>query len=304
MQLAKLAKLGQLIHTDFRRVQARKLAAAAANATLPNLELFGVRDGKNLILCHSKVGHITNELLSKSHFQRDDLIQAVRILHNEGFTKRGVFVDVGANIGTQTIYALQTGAFSHAACFEPEPENFRLLRANLALNALDQMASTFQTAVSDTTGTVEFELSTQNIGDHRVSLTKEDGAFDEKTRNRITVSRAPLDDLLATAGITNSEVALLWTDTEGHEDAVLAGASGLIASDVPVFLEFWPYALERSGGTKRLVDFMKGAFTHFYDMVELPNPRRRPIGEIHDVVTRLTGTQYTDILAFRSIKSA
>lgn len=302
MSLAKLAKLGKLVHKDFRRVQARKVAAAVAAKTLPNLELLGIRDGKNLILCHVTGGHITNELISKGHFQRDDLVRAVEILHEEGYTKRGLFIDVGANIGTQTVYALQTDKFSGAVCFEPAPQNYRLLRANLAINGLETMARTVETAVSDTAGNVEFELSTQNIGDHRVSLTDKEGAFDESGRERITVRRDTLDTLLSQTGVSHDEVALLWTDTEGHEDAVLIGGSSLIASGVPVFLEFWPYALERSGGTKRLTDFMKTVFTHFYDMVDLPNPRRRPIAEIDDVVARLTGTEYTDVLAFRSLK--
>lgn len=302
MSLAKIAKLGKLVEKDFRRVQARKVAAAIASKLLPNLELLGIRDGKNLILCHVTGGHITNELISKGHFQRDDLVRAVEIIQSEGYAKKGLFVDVGANIGTQTVYALQTDKFSGAVCFEPAPENFRLLRANLAINGLDGLARTVETAVSDTTGTVEFELSTQNIGDHRVNLTDEEGAFDERGRERIVVARDTLDNLLQKACVANEEVALLWTDTEGHEDAVLTGAQGLIDSGVPVFLEFWPYALDRSGGTERLTDFMKKAFTNFYDMVELPNPTRREIAEIDDVVKRLTGTQYTDILAFRSRK--
>lgn len=47
-----------------------------------------------------------------------------------------VFVDVGANIGIQTIYALLFGGFGKAVCFEPSPTNAMLLRANLAMNRL------------------------------------------------------------------------------------------------------------------------------------------------------------------------
>lgn len=297
------SKIGQLYHKEFRQIQARKLSASVATSTLPNVELFGVRDGNNIILTYAKGGHITTELLAKGHFQRDDLLLAVKLAQSEGFSMRGTFIDVGANIGTQTIYALQTGLFTRAICFEPEPRNYRLLRANLILNGLEQNASTFQMAVSDATGKVEFEISIENIGDHRVSLTNDDGEFNEKGRARISVSRAPLDELLATAGVSAAQISMLWTDTQGHEDAVLAGASSIRRSNVPVLLELWPYALERSGGTQRLLDILREAYTHFYDLNERSQPRRRPISDLNAVVEQLEGIRNTDILVFRDSRN-
>jgi len=298
-----LSKLGQLYHKEFRQIQARKISASVAASTLPNVELFGIRDGSNLILTYAKGGHITTELLAKGHFQRDDLLLAVKIAQSEGFSTHGTFIDVGANIGTQTVYALQAG-FTRAICFEPEPRNYRLLRANIILNGLENATSTFQMAVSDIAGNVEFEISIENIGDHRVSLTNDDGEFNEKGRARISVARAPLDELLATAGISTAEISMLWTDTQGHEDAVLAGASSIRRANVPVLLELWPYALERSGGTRRLLDILREAYTHFYDLNERPQPRRRPISDLNAVVEQLKDIQNTDILVFRGSRNA
>ena len=53
-------------------------------------------------------------------------------------------VDIGANLGSFTIWLNQAAKLDEAFCFEPEPESFRLLRFNLATNncgfahALDQ----------------------------------------------------------------------------------------------------------------------------------------------------------------------
>jgi FkbM family methyltransferase len=295
----RLAKVGKLFYREFRQIQARKIAAAIASSAIPNLALFGVKDGPNIILTFAKGGHITTELLAKGHFQRDDFFLALALARSEGFPMNGCFVDVGANIGTQTIYALQSGFFSSAACFEPEPQNFRLLRANLVLNGLENLAATFQMAVSDTAGVIDFEISPENIGDHRVSIRDDNGAFNEKNRTRISVSRDRLDNLLEKAGISVNGISMLWTDTQGHEDAVLAGATGVLNNNTPVLLEFWPYALERSGGTRNFVNFLQQNFTHFYDLDERPSPRRHPIKDLNDVASRLTGIRNTDILAFR-----
>src|SRR5215204_2368895 len=48
----------------------------------------------------------------------------------------GCFLDIGANIGTATVTAFRQAGFAGAICFEPLPENHRLLRENLAANGL------------------------------------------------------------------------------------------------------------------------------------------------------------------------
>ena len=44
-------------------------------------------------------------------------------------------VDIGANLGSFTIWLSQTAKVTEAFCFEPEPDSFRLLQLNLANNA-------------------------------------------------------------------------------------------------------------------------------------------------------------------------
>ena len=48
--------------------------------------------------------------------------------------KGGVFVDVGANIGNHTIYALKFLGATKVIAFEPNPAAARILKVNLALN--------------------------------------------------------------------------------------------------------------------------------------------------------------------------
>src|SRR5215471_19198125 len=70
-------------------------------------------------------------------WQRREIDQAIAVLAASGrLTPDAVFVDVGANIGTHTVYALRTGRVGRAVAFEPEPKNARLLRMNIETNGL------------------------------------------------------------------------------------------------------------------------------------------------------------------------
>ena len=77
-----------------------------------------------------------------------------------------VFVDVGANIGYFTVLAATTAGKVFA--FEPDPENFRLLEANLALNALQRKVTAVPAALAEEDGEGQLYLSEDNLGDHQI----------------------------------------------------------------------------------------------------------------------------------------
>ena len=75
-------------------------------------------------------------------WQRREIDQAVAVLAaSSRLAADAVFVDVGANIGTHTVYALRTGRFARAVAFEPEPKNARLLAMNIEANGLAVLRS-------------------------------------------------------------------------------------------------------------------------------------------------------------------
>jgi FkbM family methyltransferase len=77
----------------------------------------------------------------------DEIDEAVRILKEAGRLKDDtVFVDVGANIGTQTVHALRAGPFTRAVAFEPEQRNAKLLNMNLAANGMAARVTVFAKA--------------------------------------------------------------------------------------------------------------------------------------------------------------
>lgn len=90
-----------------------------------------------------------------------------------------IAVDAGANLGWYTVVmARSVGSAGRVFAFEPEPTNFDLLSRNVELNGLFDRCSIFQLALSDREDTNLFELSPDNLGDHRIRSRSDYGAHD------------------------------------------------------------------------------------------------------------------------------
>ncbi len=186
------------------------------------------------------------------HFEATTITLALDLLAARGLEITKV-LDIGANIGTTTIEILTLLPHATAECFEPEPFNHWLLTRNLAANGLHR-ARAHELALSDVDGTVEFELSDANAGDHRVRMTEATGEFGEASRQTRSVPARRFDGL----GIPVDGQTLAYVDVQGHEWNVLAGAASLTG---PVVVEFWPYVLERAGTLDALIARLDGMGT-------------------------------------------
>jgi FkbM family methyltransferase len=179
-------------------------------------------------------------------------------------------VEVGANIGTTTLPAVLQHDARRVLALEPEPECLKLLRANLVTNDIDeQRILVLPIAASDHAGVAEFEICTSNSGDGRIRTGDRTGGPDlygELRRPVVKVPTARLDDLLGAQNIAFTDIGLVWIDTQGHEAQVLDGAPGLLASDAPIVLEYWPYGLRRAGGLERLATLIAGSGRRIIDL--------------------------------------
>ena len=175
-------------------------------------------------------------------WQRREITTAVDLLQAAGrLQANALFVDVGAHIGTHTIYALRTGRFSGAVAFEPEPRNARLLAMNIEENGLSEAVTVVGKAAGAAAGTAVLHLHPRNTGAHAIDVPPSvDG------QSSLSVSMVRVEDELAALGVPPSEVALVWVDVEGYEPQVLQGLAGLMAHVVPLAFEFTPsrYSIE------------------------------------------------------------
>jgi FkbM family methyltransferase len=140
----------------------------------------------------------------------------------------GVFVDVGANVGTYAmVLARHVGANGRVIAIEPHPVTFARLSFNNAASGFTQV-----NLVAAAAGPADGELMIETDGDNLGASHIVTGAA---ARDAIRVPSWRLQRILEEAGV--SEVDALKIDVEGFEDRVLTG----FFRDAPVSL--WPRAM-------------------------------------------------------------
>jgi FkbM family methyltransferase len=223
------------------------------------------------------------------------LRRALAALEHAGVgVRRATFLDVGAHIGTTAVTAVRTFGFESAVAVEPEPSNYRLLRANLAINGLESIVQTFNVAVSNRLGTARLGLRETMGAKHRLLKA------DETKPSMMRVPLTTLDALVDDAGLDPATVGLLWLDIEGHELEALQAGRRLLERSVPIVMEFIPRGLQEDDRLAMLGEVLSEHYTHVLDL--RPRPRATPdireLGELPDLA-RHYRRGFTDLLVFR-----
>jgi FkbM family methyltransferase len=198
------------------------------------------------------------------------LRKVVRYLRQAGYTLDGLFLDVGANIGTTTLTALRLG-FSRAVAVEPEPTSASLIAGSAALNGLADRVQVVEAAAGAIDGEARLALHPTKSTSHAIS---DIGA---------PVRCVRLDSLHLDA------VSLLWIDAEGSEGQVLQGAQQLLVARPPIVLEFAPGWLRAKNGLDTVLETAAR-----YSAVVHP-ARHHPLS-IDDLAASMDGDDRTDLL--------
>lgn len=190
----------------------------------------------------------------------------------------GTFYDIGANIGTHTVQARNLG-FARSVSVEPDPMNFNLLTANLALQGIHDDTQAIHGALSDKAGTMKLERSNDNYGDHRVvsdDTPQIDRMDSDAGRTEIEVQVRTFDDVIAEGPMPLDATSLVWMDVQGHEGHVLKGAQRVLDSGCPIVTEFWPYGLARANG----LDLFMDAIQTYSRIIDIRNSTPDAVVEI------------------------
>jgi FkbM family methyltransferase len=148
-----------------------------------------------------------------------------------GAGSRVVFA--GAHIGAVLIPIVRRTATRTVVAYEPSPRNFRLLNMNLQLNGIDGVL-TFNAALGEQSGRIQFTENSINTGNSRVAPT--DG--------EISVNMETLDRTIAADW---GSIDLIVMDTEGSEVAAMRGAHSTLARTRNLYVEFSPDQLREQG---------------------------------------------------------
>lgn len=189
-----------------------------------------------------------------------------------------LYLDIGANIGVSSIYALACGR----SCwlFEPNTALRPFVEKLFAANGYTT-ARLEDAALSDTAGETEFFVSRSSF---LSSFDQEHAAF-EGDVIRVQVPRRTLDSYLPELTATAREI-VVKIDVEGHELAVLRGALETLKQyRPPVMLEVLMNAAARSSA----FTFMTGLGYACHGIVNAPR------------MTLIALSTETEVIAFRDI---
>jgi hypothetical protein len=114
------------------------------------------------------------------------------------------------------------------------------------------------------------------------------------------VPATTVDALVANGTVDLDRTPLVWIDAQGHEPAILRGAQTLLASDVPVLIEYWPQALRASGGLESLEQIVASNYARFVDLRVDPDAAcARAAGELPSLRQRYSDGSFTDLLLLK-----
>lgn len=139
-------------------------------------------------------------------------------LYGSIIPENGVFIDIGANVGVNSIYAKVKRRNARVIAVEPEPRNF----GRLSQNCADFSIELHNVAIADHRGSIGFAGTGTNAhiaadGEHRV----------------------PCDTLdNFTAGLEVETIDLIKIDVEGYTDIVLSNADETLSRTKVAIIEF------------------------------------------------------------------
>lgn len=200
-------------------------------------------------------------------------------------TGEGIFLELGANVGTAGIYFCKKLAPNlKYLAFEPDAENFKLLHVNIILNDLEDRATAVNFGLGEVFEEQQMYMNLANPGGN--------GMFnkwlpDERNFPTETINIIPLDAFFAENKIAAQDVKYIWIDTEGYEAQVLLGAKNILSQNpAPIFMEFNPMAWNKTGYFERFVDLLKTVgYTHFIwvlEMLQRKEEKVYPIDKLWD----------------------
>ena len=153
----------------------------------------------------------------------------------------GDVLDVGAHIG---YYALIEARYSrgHVYACEPNPWSYKLLRANIHINGLEDRVRMYNVALGDRNQIIKF------IVDKQSNLSRVDPNASRNIRVRMTT----VDDLFK-----DTQISYIRMDVEGYELKILQGARKTLENVSGLFIEVHPQLMKDYGYTvKDFYDFL------------------------------------------------
>lgn len=148
-------------------------------------------------------------------------------------------IDAGANIGYFTLLlAKNVGPSGKVFAFEPDPDNFSILKENVEMNGFDNVVLVNK-ALSDSVGTTKLFLSKTNKGAHSILNFN-------KSKVSIEVETTTIDEYFKKS---KTKIDFIKMDVEGAEGKVFTGMRRFLKNNrsLKLLTEFSVIGLKSSG---------------------------------------------------------
>ena len=152
-----------------------------------------------------------------------------------------IVLDIGANIGYYSLVFSQiVGTNGRVFAFEPDPNNFALLKKNIEINNLKNV-TLIQKAVSDVSKPLSLYLCDYNHAQHRIYPSP-------RCNETITVESTTIDEHFSGTEFYN-RINFVKMDVEGAEYDVLEGMKKTLKSNpnLKILCEFSPKQIREHG---------------------------------------------------------
>ncbi|MCS3743139.1 FkbM family methyltransferase [Rhizobium sp. BK661] len=227
-------------------------------------------DAGDHLMTFSPADYIGRKVFRKGHFERQHVDRLLAVLRERGLSHQpSCLLEIGGNIGTQTVYFALSGAYRRIVSMEPDPRNVELLRKNIDQNGLDGTVTVVNCAAGATTGRIDFFMNENNHG--------KSSAFRKSPSDRkISVPVRPVTEVLQELLINPADIGLVWMDIEGYEPVACRSMTPLLSRRVPFYMEFTPlfYGPQQTG---EFVEMLAGYYETclvFFDDEQLPREMR------------------------------
>ena len=213
-------------------------------------------------------------------------------------------VDAGANVGYYTsLFAAAVGSRGGVHAFEPEPENFLILRANALLSAPANSQSApiwlHNEALGKECGAASLAVYPNNLGYHSL-LVREEWMTQSTQVPVMTLDARRFGDGHTPPQIT-TKVDLIKADIQGAELDLVIGGHRTLATDRPLLcLEFEPEVTGRERACELVASLEELGYDEFRVFHAAEN---RPSLMLRELSTWVTAAEIRSRVEARSIRS-
>ena len=188
--------------------------------------------------------------------QFDELKKAKNLLEKENINIENL-IDIGAHFGNISIPAVTEEYFKSAIAIEPVPENYKLLKKNVAINNIENKVETFNNFIGEKEDEIEIYSFKNNPA---ASLKIEDKSFLEKYKKtynlkniqKVLVKQIHIDDILKEVDFKK---AFIWSYCQGDDIDVINSSRYIKSNKIPFCLPISGFMLQKNNSN--LDSFLK-----------------------------------------------